>query len=84
MGGLCTPVGGVHSGRGVDYFSDPWHASAFHKENQRYNAKLPLAQQATTWTFPMSQLNEFQCEVPMNANGPNPRASGKHWDQATG
>ena len=61
-------------GGDVDYFSDPWHASAFHKENQRYNAtKLPPAQQATTWTFPMSQMNEFQCEVPMNGKWAKPK-----------
>ena len=60
-------------GDDVDYFSDPWHASAVHKENQRYNEKLTPAQQANTWTFPMSQLNEFKDEVPMNGKWAKPR-----------
>jgi hypothetical protein len=54
------------TGDDVDYFKDPWHASADYKEHQRYNEKKPMCQQGAKWTYPVSILEEFQDEVIMN------------------
>jgi hypothetical protein len=61
------------TGDNVDYFKDPWHASADHKASQRYNDKLPMNQQTAAWTYPLSVLSEFQDEVPMNKKWVKPR-----------
>ena len=52
-------------GDDVDYFHDPWHASADHAACQRYNPKKAMHNQGSTFTYPVSTLAEFQEEVPM-------------------
>ena len=61
------------SGDEVDYFKDPWHASADHKGSQRYNEKKHAHEQAATWTYPLSILSEFQVEVQMKKQWTKPR-----------
>jgi hypothetical protein len=55
------------TGSDVDYFYDPWHASALYKGSQRYDSNKPMSAQGANWTYPLSMLCEFQDEVKMNA-----------------
>ena len=65
------------TGPKVDYFKDPWHASGAHKDSQRYNNKKHMHAQATTWTYPLCVLSEFQDEVFMNRGWTKPRGFDK-------
>ena len=61
------------TGPDLDYFTDPWHASAAHKESQRFNVRLGVHDQGPAWTYPLSVLTEFQDEVALNAAWSKPR-----------
>jgi hypothetical protein len=60
------------TGESVDYFRDPWHASASYKEHQRYDPTKHMCQQGATWTYPLSVLEEFQDVVTMNVKWKKP------------
>ena len=62
------------SGDNVCYYTDPWHASGLHKPSQRYDETKNRHEQADTWTYPLSTLEEFQVEITMN----------KHWSKPKG
>jgi len=61
------------TGPDLNYFTDPWHASAAHKESQRFNVRLGPHGQGPAWTYPLSVLTEFQEEVALNAAWSNPK-----------
>ena len=61
------------NGADVDYFKDPWHASGLHKSSQRYDPTKSMHDQAASWTYPISVLEEFQEEVRMNDKWSKPR-----------
>ena len=65
------------TGDAVDYFHDPWHASADHVASQRYNPKKRMHEQGSSYTYPMSTLAEFQEEVEMTAQWVKPAGFNK-------